>query len=118
MTQAQIISLKEQVDSGKLKSLRAKTLNYVKNCNFGVTFRAVARAMNIKEHSADARLSELTTMGLIYVKGRNSLNNSMYFYEKDEEKQKERAKKIQEDKFLRWKKTGEKQGFFKLLEND
>jgi len=104
-TNASITALKEQINSGKLKSNRAYILNYIKDeAKIGTDLTQLLNVFLMKQSTITSQLSTLTELGLIYVDGERHVKKtlySIYYFEPDEFKQADNRKRVKAKKFKR-----------------
>jgi len=97
-----IRALLKQIESGKLKSDKAKLLYFIIN-NPDRNTEHIKSLSFMKWQTATARLSDLQDMGVIFVSNGEE-RFSKWRYEPDTEKQKIHAKNRRYKKYMQWKK--------------
>lgn len=107
---AKILALKEQIESGNIKTLQGKILNYAKEKKF-FFIREVERDLKITRTTAVARISELEDMG--FIKNQLALKTKYakakqgeYAYISDPIMQYEHRHQRKLDRMYRWLKNG------------
>ena len=88
MSNAQIITLKKQIESGKMETDAAYILKFIiQEGKNGANLSQMEDTFTMKTATIVARLSGLEDLGLIYKQGEieeNGSTYSIYFYEPDE----------------------------------
>ena len=113
MSKAQIITLKQQIDSGQLESDAATILNYIKEqtkLNRGTSLDMLTKMYMMPTSTTVARLCGLEDLGLIFKngiiefkdrdKGRNR-TFSLYYYEPNEFIQSHNRDKVRKEKIYK-----------------
>ncbi len=110
MSTAQTIALQHY--KVNIKSQRKAILDHFKNLEHSNQYKCSV-ATGIKESSVKSRISELYKDGILYLHHEfNDGMNSAYAYEDDIYKQNFNRKLREDEGFERWKKKGDKDGYF------
>ena len=105
MSKASTQTYIDKVNSGKVDSDKAYILKFIIQENFrGCNLTEMLDTFMMKQSTITARLSELLKSGLIYIKGEVKINNehySIYHFEPNEQKQKDNAWNVENERFKR-----------------
>lgn len=107
-----------QIESGKRTTDAMRVYELISNYelisrdthgNCGISFKDIKRKLFLTHPTASARLSELCDLGVIYE------DNNGYFHITPSDKVGEYAARREDARYRKWKKLGEKNGWFGQL---
>lgn len=114
--ETKIRSLRNQIDSGELKSKEAEILNFIINEGFTDSHK-IHKSLGIPEKTVSARCAGLQDLGIIeIVPQRKEVIFQVYTHQPIKKLQIYNAYKRKEAKFKQWKKRGIKE-FPEFLKN-